>query len=298
MNWNARDETIECIKSISCITYPNYRIIVVDNASCDDSTLVIRERFPEVLIIQNETNLGFAEGNNVGIKRALENGAEYIFLLNNDTVVDPELINHLVGFAESDSKIGIVGPMIYYHERPDEIWFAGGLIDWNTGLAIHIGKNYVDDGQFDAVRYVEYITGCAIMIKSEVCNSIGLMDSRFYLYYEETDWCARAAEAGFQICFIPQGKVWHKISVTTGGKRSALGYYYYARNRMLFVRKHKRGIPWLRFLAFICFRFLWTESFVIMTAEGKGRLKKLKAFWTGFFHYWLSRFGPGPVWLS
>lgn len=298
LNWNGGAYIVECIESLQKLTYPNYEIIIVDNASIDGSPQLIKEKYPDVTLIQNETNLGFAEGNNVGIRYALGKGAGYIFLLNNDTIVDEGILGHLVGVAESDSTIGILGPKIYYYERPNEIWFAGGLIDWKTGLSIHIGKNYLDEGQFDEVKAVDYITGCALFVKAEVCQRVGLMDPRFFLYYEETDWCARTKRAGYKIVFVPQAKVWHRISVTTGGKKSALGYYYYARNKLLLAKNHLHGARQLRFIFFFGYDFLWRESWSIIRSNKAHKGKKLKALWAGVYHYLLGRFGEGPKWLT
>lgn len=298
LNWNGGKDTLECLESLKKLDYPDYEIVVVDNGSTDGSPQLIKKRFPEIILIENEKNLGFAEGNNVGIRFALEKGAKYIFLLNNDTIVDEDILGHLIRVAESDSAIGILGPKIYYHSEPNKIWFVGGVINWRTGRAAHFGMNEVDKGQFDELKEVDYVTGCALMVRREVIEDIGLMDSRFFLYYEETDWCTRAKKVGYKIMFEPQAKVWHKISISTGGVESAVGYYYYARNKLLLARKNLSLVNWLKFLFFYSYDFLGKESLYLLRYSGGDKWKKLKALWTGFYHYLRGRVGEGPKWLS
>lgn len=253
LNWNGKEDTIECLESLKQITYPNYEILLVDNGSTDGSVECFRERYPGMEIIENEKNLGFAEGNNVGIRRAMELGADYVLLLNNDTVVDPEFLGELVKVAGGDEKIGIVGPKIYYYDyngQKDVIWFAGGSINLTTGKTSHYNMKKKDDRTTNKIKKVDYITGCAILIKRDVIIKIGLLDSDYFLYFEEADLCTRANKT-YDCVFVPDAKIWHKISSSTGGDFSSTMAYYFVRNRMLFMTKRESisTLKWILFLA-------------------------------------------------
>ena len=235
LNWNGLQDTLACLASLQCVKYPNFDILVVDNGSCDGSTTVIRERFPEVRVIENERNLGFTGGNNVGL-RHLAQGVDYVLLLNNDTEVAPDFLGRLVDVAEADPGIGIVGPKIYYHEQPVVIWSAGGTIDWQRGKSRMLELDELDEGQSGVVpREVDFVSGCALLVKRAVLEQIGLLDERFFAYYEEIEWCVRAKREGFKIVHVPRAKVWHKIPLDARDS-SPIVQYYMSRNRILFLK--------------------------------------------------------------
>lgn len=226
-------------------------VVVVDNASTDGSVEEIKTRFKDITMLQNNRNLGFAEGNNVGIKYALAHGADYIILLNNDTVVDKNLVNKLLKAMEKDRTIGIVGPKIYfapgfeYHsdryedkERGKVIWYAGGKIDWQNIYASHRGVDEVDHGQYDKAEETDFVSGCAMTVRREVFEKIGLLDSKYFLYYEDNDLCQRAKRAGFKIFYIPCAFLWHKNAASSEQAGSWVHQYYQTRNRFLFGFKY------------------------------------------------------------
>src|SRR5713101_6254286 len=171
--WNGKDDTLECLKSLQHLKYPNARILVVDNASTDGTAEAIRREFPNVELIVNDTNLRFAGGSNAGMKVALERGAKYLLLLNNDTVVDHEFLNHLTQLAEREKEAGMFGPKIYYYSDPRRIWFAGGRIEWWKGWISHIGIREHDHGQYDTVKEVDYLTGCCLLVKRDLIERVG-----------------------------------------------------------------------------------------------------------------------------
>ncbi len=238
LNWNGWQDTSECIESCLKLAYPRYRILVVDNGSTDASILKLHERFPALDILQAGKNLGFAGGNNVGIRHALEQGADYVWLLNNDTIVDSSALVELVNIANASDAIGIVGSKIFFFSKPDVLWFAGGLIQHYRGTSIHRGLLEKDEGQYDEITEVDYITGCSLLIKREVVEKVGLMDERFFLLFEEADWNQRVKEQGYKILYIPFSKVWHKVSSAIGADSPSY-YYYLIRNSLLFTLKHK-----------------------------------------------------------
>lgn len=236
LNWNGLADTLECLASLTRLDYPACEVVVVDNGSTDGSVEAIQKRFPALTLIENGKNLGYAEGNNVGLRYALAQAADYALLLNNDTEVAPDFLLQLVDAAEADSLIGIAGPTIYYHERPGVIWSAGGAIDWRRGKTWMVGLNTPDVGQFGvAPREVDFVTGCALLVKRAVMEQAGLLDERFFAYYEEVEWCVRTRRLGFGIIHVPKARVRHKIPLDARDS-SPFVHYYVTRNRLLFLK--------------------------------------------------------------
>ena len=236
LSWNGRDDTLNCLASLRLLTYPAYQVVVVDNGSTDGSVEAIRAEYPDVSLIETGENLGYVGGNNAGLSWALERGGDYVLLLNNDTEVAPEFLSELVRVAESVPSVGIVGPTIYYFDRPQTIWSAGGAIDWARGETRMIGLDEADTGQFGCEpRPVDFVTGCALLVKSRVIQQIGMLDLRFFAYYEDAEWSVRAARAGFAIWHVPSAKIWHKI-LPERRAASPQTHYYMTRNRLLFLR--------------------------------------------------------------
>jgi GT2 family glycosyltransferase len=236
LNWNGLADTLKCLESLVCLDYPDYKVVVVDNGSTDGSPAHIRERFPDVALIENGENLGFAGGNNVGLRWALGQGADYVLLLNNDTEVAKDSLSLLVKAAEADQRIGVAGPTVCYYDRPPIIWSAGGGIDWRRGKTWMMGLNEPDIGQFgEDPREVDFVTGCVLLVRARAVEEVGELDERFFMYYEDTEWCVRIARAGYCIVHVPRAKVWHKISPGEQAD-SPLIHYYMTRNRLLFLK--------------------------------------------------------------
>lgn len=252
LNFNGEKFIINCLKSVNELLAGDYEIntIVVDNASTDKSVQLISEKFPKIKILVNKENLGFAEGNNIGIRYALNNGADYILLLNNDTIVDKKLVTSLIGEALESSEIGLISPKIYFapgyefhkdhykeKDRGQVIWYAGGLIDWKNMLASHKGVDEVDRGQFNQTIETDFTTGCCLLITREVFKKIGFFDKKYFLYFEDTDFNIRAKRSGFKIIYCPKGVIWH-LNAGSSGSGSQLHDYYLTRNRLLFGFKY------------------------------------------------------------
>lgn len=258
LNWNGWKMTLDCLKSLEPININgiDLEVVIVDNGSTDESIYKIKELTKlqinglKLKIIENNTNLGFVEGNNVGIKYALENGADYVCLLNNDTRVDPEFLTELIKTAESNNKIGIAGGKIYFEKgfefHKDKyknedlgkvIWYAGGIIDWKNVYAGHRGVDEVDNGQYDKVEETAYINGTSMLIKRKVFEKIGLLDKKYFMYFEDVDFSVRAKKAGFDLIYCPNSKIWHLISGSSG-IGSGLNDYFITRNRMVFGMKY------------------------------------------------------------
>jgi GT2 family glycosyltransferase len=209
-------------------------VVVVDNGSADGSAERIRERFADVTLIENARNLGFAGGNNIGINHAIQRDAEYVLLLNSDTVVSADLLRELVTAAQSDQRIGMLGPKIYYHHKSNVIWSAGGTLS-RYGEPGHLRVNEVDELPGETIRDVDYVTGCAIMIKRSVIEQVGLLDERFFIYFEEAEWCSRARHAGYRVIYVPRARMWHKIRMDARNQ-SRRYLYFMARNRLLYLQ--------------------------------------------------------------
>jgi len=242
VNWNGLQDTLACLDSLSQINYPTAEIIVVDNGSQDNSVDQIRHQYPHIILIETGENLGFVGGNNVGMEHPIATKADYILLLNNDTEVSPNFLDILIDTAQSDPQIGIVGPTIYYFDEPKTVWSAGGAIDWQYGTTRMLNLNELDSGQFDGPSQpVDFVTGCALLIKQHVITKIGKLDPDFFAYYEETEWCVRATQAGYKILYVPQSKIWHKISIVAR-EASPQVHYYMTRNRLLFLKRTQAGL--------------------------------------------------------
>jgi len=237
LNWNGKEDTLDCLKSLRSTNYGNYQVVLVDNGSEDDSVAVVRKNFPEVEIVETGKNLGFAGGNNVGIEYAVKRGADYVFLINNDTTVHPDYLRELVEVAESDVKIGAAGSKIYYYSEPERIWFAGGRINWLKNKGEHIGLDEIDRGQFDETRETDYLTGCALLVKREVIEGVGMLKEDYFLYYEDVDYSLRIQNAGYKTVYVPKSKIYHKVSRST--KPGSASYvYYHVRTGLMNARRN------------------------------------------------------------
>ncbi len=286
LNWNGKHDTVECLESLSHLTYPNYEVMVVDNSSADGSVEHFKARKLEIKVIENLENLGFAEGDNVGIRAALQEGTQYI-LLNKDTIVDPQFLDELVNVAERDPRVGFAGPKVYYYDyngrgRKDVINCAGAKLDMWRGRVLAIGGREVDSGQYNKVQQVDYVSGVCLLVKTRVVTEIGLLDSRFFAYWEETDWCRRGHKAGYTSVCVPPVKIWHKIAASSGGRPNV---YYMTRNTFLFMRKNALKRQYVRFLiGFFVYPF-WRRSVDFFLEKDLKSLRMYsKGVFDGLFH--------------
>lgn len=253
INYNSLPQTKECLASLEKSHQGKFslKIIVVDNASEDFSEKALKAEFPNVTIISLPENTGFTGGNNIGIEKALEIDCKYLFLLNNDTLIDPQCISTLIEGMESDKSIGIMGPKIYfekgyeYHrdryteaQRGKVIWYAGGIIDWQDVLFTHKGLDEVDHGQYNKIEETQFVSGCAMIIRGDIIRKIGNFDNRYFLYLEDVDLCLRAQKAGNRLVYNPRAVVWHKNASSSNKPGSPIHQYYQTRNRLLFGMKY------------------------------------------------------------
>ena len=262
-------------------------MIVVDNGSTDDSLSLIKEAFPQHLFVENEKNLGFSEGNNRGIDVALDRGASLLLLLNNDTIVAPNLLTELAKAAKKHPEVGVFGPTIYFYDEPATIWYAGGSVDPKSGRCYHVGCGQ-DKGPASP-QLTDYICGCALAVRAEVVREVGLMDPRYFLLWEEIDWCYRIREKGSSCMVLPHARVWHKVSASFAkGNRGPMWHYFYFRNQLLF---HKNHFPKRKVLKTKELFGLIKTSFHPQTP--KSQRKESRAALLGIRDYLLGRFGKG-----
>jgi GT2 family glycosyltransferase len=238
VNYNQTDATCEMLESLVACGYPNLELFVVDNASSGHPE-IIKEKFPSVIFIQSKVNLGFAGGNNLALRQAT---GDYIYLVNNDTIIPHGNIECLAQALDSDSSIGVVCPKIKLHSSPQTIQFAG-YTDMTTFTFRNrcIGYGEQDCGQYNRTCDSAFAHGAAMMIKRETLDRVGLMNEEYFLYYEETDWSLRIRKEGYRIVYLPDTYILHHESLSTG-KNSPLQTYYLNRNRTLFIRRNIKGI--------------------------------------------------------
>ncbi|OEC84687.1 MULTISPECIES: glycosyltransferase family 2 protein [Methanobacterium] len=232
-----------------------------------------------LILIKNDKNYGFAEGNNIGMRYALKTlNADYVLLLNNDTVVDKDFLGKMVNFGEINKNNGIIGPKIYYYDQPNTIWCIGGKIDWKLARGLHIGTNEVDNGQYDKTEEFNYVSGSAFLIKREVMDKIGLMDKKFFLYFEETDLALRASKNGYKSVYAPGAKIWHKVSKSGGGLSKPIGLYYITRNRWLFMKKWAKKSD---YAFFIIYQVIGAVVFPVVLSIYYRNWKLFQAYYDG-----------------
>lgn len=290
LNWNGWEDTIECLESLYQNNYPNYHVVIVDNHSQDNSIERIRQysqselkasskffnyrennkplefihlkgtdspakKLPvkSLILIENKENQGFAKGNNTGIKFTLKHlKPQYMLLLNNDTVVDSQFLTELIKTAESDDKVGLVGPKTYLYDDKNVIQAAGGgNIDLSRGESHEVAFMLEDHGEFDKTIKLDYVGGSCLLIKREVIEKVGLLDERYFMYWEDVDWSFTAREAGYKSIYSFKSKIWHKYGTSS---EDYFKTYYHNRNRILFEKKHAPPKVYKKFL-----RYYWTE---------------------------------------
>lgn len=278
---------LDCLESVLKMDYPNFEVILIDNASTDGTAKVVRKKFPKVKIIVSKKNLGLNGGKNLGQKHA---HGDYILFIDSDTVVDKNLLAELVKIAETDKKIGILCPKIHYFDRKNVIWYAGSHINLLTSQTKNIGANQADQGQWDQIRPTEFAP-TAYLAKRIVAQKLKGHNADFFMTYGDTDFGFRARKMGFKVIFCPTAKLWHRLQMQENIKTiRALGYnlpmraYYFARNRVVFMKRHA---PKLNFIIFMLFFFpsmtLYFAYKIIRFGGGWYFLKPhLQGSWDGF----------------
>jgi len=240
LNWNGLDDTLRCVEGLLALEPPVPHVVVVDNGSRVSPRAAISERFASVEVVENRENLGYAAGNNVGIRRALDAGAEHVWVLNNDAVPAPSALKEMLATAAAHPCAAAVGSKVVYADRPDVIWATWGEITWLQSLVRLPGQGMRDDGRFDVERAVEWLPGCSILFRCAALAEIGPFDEIFFAYHEDADWGARARERGWECWFNGRSVVRHAVHGSSGGVAHYGGFrkYLSARNSILYARRH------------------------------------------------------------
>jgi len=264
VNFNGTEVTLELLASLSKVNYPNFEVIVVDNCSTTSTDEIVKQ-YPETIFIQAKANLGFAGGNNLGIKAAK---GEYYLLLNNDTEVAPDFIQPLVETFRNQKKVGCVSSKLIYFFHENTVQYAGNFgMNHYTGRTFTRGFKEQDQGQYDSEDEIKIAHGAAMMFSKEVVEKVGLMEDDYFLYYEELDYCYRIAAAGYKLYYNGKSNVLHKESITTG-KNSPLKEYYLTRNRLLFTKRNIIGIQ--KYLAILFFLVVAVpKRFFLLLVKGE-----------------------------
>lgn len=275
VNWNGGTDVLACLQSLFACTYANLRVTVIDNGSADGSPEAISAAFPQVHLIRNARNERFARANNQGIAFALEAGAAFILLLNNDTTVAPDFLAALVRHMQAEPTIGIAGPKIFHADPPDLLWFAGGRVSLWKGEIAHIGLRERDSGQYDSAAEVDYITGCCLLVSRTCAEKVGLLDEAYFMYTEDVDYCFRAKNSGFRVVFVPEAKIWHKISASSGGAAVAGGLTPFKithkiRGTLKFFRRYAHWYHWLTIPLFLKWWFLKSAAHMLRAKNWSG----------------------------
>jgi GT2 family glycosyltransferase len=296
LNWNKPEETIACLHSLSQQSYPHLNLLVVDNGSNDDSVLRIQQAFPCIELVTNERNLGFAGGVNSGLRYALAQDFQFIFLINNDTVLDPACLSQLVEEAISSTDVGLVTAKIYYADEPERIWSVGGQFHPWTLEVVSKGDNELDVGQWETARDIDFAPLCGVLIRRELLDRVGPLDDRYFFYYEDMDFCRRVHLAGYRLRMAPSAKIWHRVSISSGGRNSPVERYWMAQSSGRYFRSYAQG--W-RLLVILPYR-LGSAIKTTFRLLSRKQVRAAAAYWRGLIPGWLtgqSTASP-PSWVA
>jgi GT2 family glycosyltransferase len=282
LNWNLKDDTMACVESVLADNDTAPRIVIVDNASDDGSVAAFRRLGPDVEVIANEKNVGFARGVNVGVRHALSRGADYVLLLNNDTIAGAGLLKTLVEIATAAPRPAVLGPAIYYHDEPQRFWRLGAVHRWGLPVPVEVGRDARDKGQFREPFDVDYVTGCAMWVPAVIFEQVGLLDEDFYMYYEDADFCRRVRRAGFRIAVVPQARIWHKVS-RSARQVPRTAAYQHTRNRVLFYNRYTTGLG-----RFVANAYILATTIAKMNPAGSDRAVA-RYLWRGLVDGWRGR---------
>jgi GT2 family glycosyltransferase len=270
VNYDHPEVTCLLLDSLRKISYSDIEIIVVDNASPKDDPMVIPEKFPEIIFIKSKENLGFAGGNNLGIRQAK---GKYILFLNNDTEVAPDFLEPLVEKFEGNSAIGAISPKIKFFDEPDILQFTGQApINPYTIRSYGYGFGQKDIGQFDNDSITNFVHGAAMMIPIDVIRKTGLMAECYFLYYEELDWGARIRRSGYELWYVHNSTIWHKESISTG-RLSPFKTYYMNRARLIYLRRNVSGFQLILAILFQVFVAIPKNALIFLIKGKSGHFK-------------------------
>ena len=305
LNFNGYPDTLECLKSLEKVTYLNFQTIVIDNGSNNDSVSKIREKYPDIPILETGKNHGFAGGNNFGIEWALSHKADWVLLLNNDTIVSPNFLDAFMDAAKEQPSAGVLGAKILKYSTPEVIDHLGGNWSPSNGEFFSPHSNEHDHPYLE-MEIADYVCGACMLIRRDVIEKTGLLEPKFFLFWEETDYCYRAKKEGFEIWTAPKATIWHKVSSSFSGGKPHMHYFWW-RSRLLWIQRNcspnekkalyrKILIPemWKMFRHMIIKSFVNTFS---KKKERKEKIRRYKAGCAGIIDFMRGKFGNCPNWI-
>lgn len=280
VNWNGGAENLRCLESLLAQGPSLARVLFVDNASSDGSRELVARTLPEVEVLDTGANLGYGGGNNRGFARALELGAEAVLVLNNDVTLEPGCLDALVA-ALADAALGCVGPRVVFRDEPQRIWAAGGVVTWRQNLSDLRGFGALDGPEFRASARVDYVPGCALLVRRAVLEQLGGFDDRYFAYTEDVDFGLRAARAGFASACIGAVRALHAPSSSTGGGYNPRRKYMMGVNSVWFLREWAGPREWARFVAFDVLSLPFALADAWFRGSSKPVLAKALGIWHG-----------------
>lgn len=281
VNWNGGDANLACLESLEAAGLAPDRWIWIDNASRDGVAQRIAERWPRARLIANDANVGYGDGCNQGIEAALADGAEAVFLVNNDVTVPAGLVVGLAARFDARPELGIVGPRVLYAAEPNRIWAAGGTLTWRQNLSTLRGHRQPDGPEFQRELEVDYVAGCAMLVRREVFERAGLLDGSFFAYHEDLDFCLQARAAGFGVECAGSLACWHDAHHSTGGGYNPRRKYMMGVNSVWFLRRHGSLGNWLRFGLFDVLPLPLLVLRGLADGRWRGALAKAWGTWRG-----------------
>lgn len=280
LNYNGRDVTLQTLESVLRLDYPNVHVYVIDNGCTDDSVAAIEAEFPEVRQLHVKPNKGISWGLNHGIQHALEAEYDYLLLCNNDIEVAPDMLTRLIEVAESDPSIGCVGPKSYYYSDRERLWSTGGWLRFRESITRERGDGELDRGQYDRDEEVDYVNGCAMLVRREAAEAAGYWDPSYFLGIEDADFCVRLKRAGYRCFYAHRARLWHMISHSIGVYTPGRTFHT-GRSSAIFVRKYARWYEWLSVALWLGAAIPWAWLRELRRGNQSAATAKLKGFLTG-----------------
>jgi GT2 family glycosyltransferase len=292
LSWNGREDTLRCLESLTQVERSDLAIVCVDNGSVDGTQREVRERFPQVILIEAGANLGYSGGNNLGLRYALEHGARWMMLVNNDATVAPDVIHGFERVAVEHSHAGVLAGKVYFADRPQTIWFAGQRVSELLGYSGRPrGYGRADGPRYETVCSTGRAVGALMAVSREAVDSVGLLDEDLFAYVEDVDWALRIRDAGFEILFAPAAHAWHRVSASTGGEASSTHTLYYGVRNTVTVLERRRP---LGVAGNALRRVSILATFVLHALTRSNRRGALRAVREGFRDARARQLGPRP----
>lgn len=293
LNWNGREDTLRCLASLEAVPRSDLALICVDNGSSDGSVAAVRERFGQVELIEAGTNLGYSAGNNLGIRRALERGADWVVLVNNDATVAPDVIDGFEAALQQRPRAGILAGKVFFADRPEVLWFAGQRVSRLLGYSGRPrGYGRKDGGRYEAVRATDRGVGALMAISRDALERAGALDERLFAYVEDVELSLRVSAAGYEVIFAPGARAWHRVSGSTGGAEASTYPLYYGTRNTIVVLERLRP---LGRVGNLLRRLSVLATFALHALSRAGRRRALRAVLDGYRDAAAGRLGERPA---